>query len=43
MPAAKFIVDLTKLEEEQLRKFISHGTVSARRAARASCSKPTRD
>lgn len=35
MPAAKYIVDLTKHEEEQLRKFISRGTVSARRAARA--------
>ena len=35
MANVKYLVDLTKEEEDQLRKFISRGKVLARRAARA--------
>ena len=35
MANVKYVVDLSQEEEQQLRKFISRGKVSARRAARA--------
>ena len=35
MAHAKYVVDLSEEEEQQLRKIISRGKVSARRAARA--------
>ena len=35
MASVKYLVDLSEEEEQQLRKFISRGKVSARRAARA--------